>query len=165
MKFRDKLQMEHPEYVSQDYAGGCMGCPADYGYERKSNCCFVSFGNEDVCTSCWGREMLGTRDQTNKSVEQLLDTNFSQLIKDSEQQHPKVYAPMNSRKTTGEILIECAKMIAYECKQKPNCDSCVFLDNDNSCVLTDENGGVFPEAWMVPFATLEDLDKEGEVDG
>ena len=32
MTYREKLQQEHPEYVSDGYAGGCKGCPKGYGY-------------------------------------------------------------------------------------------------------------------------------------
>ncbi len=33
MTFKEKLKQEHPEYVDNyKYAGGCRGCPHDYGY-------------------------------------------------------------------------------------------------------------------------------------
>ena len=34
MTFREKLQIDHPEYVSGEWANGCRGCPKDYGYEE-----------------------------------------------------------------------------------------------------------------------------------
>lgn len=52
MTFREKLEQEHPEYVTELYNGGCNGCPSDYGYEEKYNCSpLIS------CGRCWNREM------------------------------------------------------------------------------------------------------------
>lgn len=148
MTFREKLQMEHPECIGNQYDGGCKGCPNDYGYEEESNKdCF-----KKSCAECWDRVIPGT-ETAKKSVEQLLEEHFS------ERNEPlPEYIPANPQKTTGSILLECAKTIAYVCKQNQNCDNCVFLDNDNACVLA-PNGDLFPEGWMIPIATLEDLEK------
>lgn len=35
MTFKEKLQQEHPEYVSDRFAGGCEKCPHTYGYEEE----------------------------------------------------------------------------------------------------------------------------------
>lgn len=68
MTFREKLMQEHPECVSENYGGGCIGCPKCYGYEEHCNpSCVVS---EVTCTECWDREIPGTEpteDPTNPS--------------------------------------------------------------------------------------------------
>lgn len=39
MKYIEKLKEEHPERVSDEFAGGCEGCPEDYGYESRDEYC------------------------------------------------------------------------------------------------------------------------------
>lgn len=63
MTFREKLKMEHPERINPDAAGGCVGCPALYGYEdRSGGCCHKHPGDlfKMSCTDCWNREIPGT---------------------------------------------------------------------------------------------------------
>lgn len=54
MTYREKLMQEHPDRVSEIYAGGCEGCPSDYGYNAVRPCWF-STGKE--CRACWDQEM------------------------------------------------------------------------------------------------------------
>ena len=51
MTFKEKLKEEHPEKVDERCAGGCIGCPSNYGYEENYNC------NGVTCKDCWNREM------------------------------------------------------------------------------------------------------------
>lgn len=46
MTCREKLAIEHPEKIGS-YAGGCKGCPHDYGYAEKQ--C------DGHCRKCWDR--------------------------------------------------------------------------------------------------------------
>lgn len=57
MTCREKLAIEHPEYIDKDaYAGGCYRCPHHYGYLQKPDYC--SGGDIEVfCRCCWNREM------------------------------------------------------------------------------------------------------------
>lgn len=56
MTCREKLAMEHPEEICEDYTGGCYGCPHHYQYmERPEQCSFGGSGK--VCTDCWDREI------------------------------------------------------------------------------------------------------------
>lgn len=59
MTCREKLKIEHPEYVNDVYAGGCKCCPYCYGYMGKPNYC-EDFGDEIFCRNCWNREIPGT---------------------------------------------------------------------------------------------------------
>ena len=54
MTFRAKLKEEHPEKIDERCAGGCIGCPSNYGYEENYNC------NGVTCKDCWNREMPNT---------------------------------------------------------------------------------------------------------
>lgn len=67
MKFREKLAMEHPEHIGNQYLGGCMGCPYYYGYEtreQKNKICDTL-----TCQKCWDREIPDTEKQeTNEMV-------------------------------------------------------------------------------------------------
>lgn len=58
MTCREKLRLEHPEFVGDNYVGGCGGCPHDYGYLPKPVEC--SLTSLSFCTHCWDREIPGT---------------------------------------------------------------------------------------------------------
>ena len=65
MTCREKLKLEHPECVNNIYAGGCFGCPTEYGYlPASSHCDLVSLlvmskeDEDDVCVKCWNKEAL-----------------------------------------------------------------------------------------------------------
>lgn len=55
MTCREKLAIEHPEYVDNLFKGGCRLCPSSYGYlpDPSDNC------NRDDCDcgDCWDREI------------------------------------------------------------------------------------------------------------
>ena len=56
MKFREKLNQEHPEFVGAVFGAGCCGCPMDYGYESmQPGLCESGISNQ--CRICWDREM------------------------------------------------------------------------------------------------------------
>lgn len=60
MKYIEKLKEDHPECVSDEFAGGCEGCPEDYGYESQDDCCpagLEGLGIEVACRKCWEREI------------------------------------------------------------------------------------------------------------
>lgn len=63
MTFREKLALEHSEYVSESFTGGCRHCPVDYGYEHvlPDDCTEMS------CRECWDRE-IPTEQPTNKCL-------------------------------------------------------------------------------------------------
>lgn len=50
MTFKERLEMEHPEYINYSCGGGCWGCPYEYGYEEPRDCSLD-------CTECWNREI------------------------------------------------------------------------------------------------------------
>lgn len=55
--FRERLMKEHPDCVSSIFAGGCKGCPSDYGYESCRDALRACKGTDRDCTACWDREM------------------------------------------------------------------------------------------------------------
>lgn len=71
MTCREKLKIQHPEYVVHDYisdkesiglfgsnyAGGCKGCPSNYGYLDEPEWCD---GTSSRCAECWDREIPET---------------------------------------------------------------------------------------------------------
>ena len=55
---REKLGMEHPECVNEEYCGGCVGCPDQYGYlPPPSLCDLFRCPSEESCSRCWDREI------------------------------------------------------------------------------------------------------------
>lgn len=57
MTFREKLAQEHSGRVGEKYAGGCLGCPYDYGYESFKNSKQVCRDIPTSCEACWNREI------------------------------------------------------------------------------------------------------------
>lgn len=55
--FRDMLKKEHPVYVSEDFVGGCRGCPWWYDYSDKTTL-ICEGGDEERCRKCWDREYI-----------------------------------------------------------------------------------------------------------
>lgn len=62
MTFRELLQIEHPDMVDEKWAGGCYGCPCDFGYESGAvkdglcRLCRLTDDWRDNCRRCWDRE-------------------------------------------------------------------------------------------------------------
>lgn len=55
MTCRERLSLEHPDYVGSNYDGGCKGCPSDHLYADDPEYC--SDGPcSSVCGKCWDRE-------------------------------------------------------------------------------------------------------------
>lgn len=53
MTYKEKVALEHPEHIGDNYAGGVYMCPDIFGYEAHSDCTAC---NND-CAACWNREM------------------------------------------------------------------------------------------------------------
>ena len=63
MTYREKLKLEHPGLINDTCAGGCSGCPHDYGYCDYSDglCYKAGFkAGEWSCKACWDREIEET---------------------------------------------------------------------------------------------------------
>lgn len=63
MTFKEKLIKEHPGCISKFHAGGCIGCPASYGYETIEDSGCLRQPNDvsdERCTACWNRTIPGT---------------------------------------------------------------------------------------------------------
>lgn len=74
MTCREKLKLEHPELIDDDYyLGGCVGCPSDHGYlPDPGEFCPI---DEENCRACWDREI--------PEEEHTVDATVEPVIKDS----------------------------------------------------------------------------------
>lgn len=96
MTCREKLKMEHPEYAIKDYisdkeslgvfgsyyAGGCKGCPSNYGYLDEPEWCD---GTSSGCAECWDREIPEasepkTEDDSNHSGSDGIHSAISDIL-------------------------------------------------------------------------------------
>jgi hypothetical protein len=73
MTCREKLAIEHPEKIDKFAAGGCCGCPSEYGYLHRDvriNCSCLTRDDNGMfllplemidrrCRECWDREAVG----------------------------------------------------------------------------------------------------------
>lgn len=68
MKLREKLAQEHPENINEDFMGGCIGCPASYGY---SNMSLLICGphNDEKCRKCWDKEYIPPEEKSDENVD------------------------------------------------------------------------------------------------
>ena len=58
MTCREKLKMEHPEYINEKWEGGCFRCPSSYKYlPNPDYCANPDRCHEDNCKRCWDREI------------------------------------------------------------------------------------------------------------
>lgn len=69
MTCREKLKLEHPEYIDSAYGGGCFGCPEDYGYHTHA----CDYEPTD-CKDCWNREIPGTEKAEESTTPRILDS-------------------------------------------------------------------------------------------
>ena len=56
MTHREKAAQEQPEYISDKFVGGVLGCPHDIGYCAATGC----QGDGETCRKCWDSEIPGT---------------------------------------------------------------------------------------------------------
>lgn len=73
MTCREKLKIEHPEFVNSRHCGGCRGCPNTYGYlPRSKTLCgghsYCVWGRE-TCTKCWDQEVEEPTTNTTAATE------------------------------------------------------------------------------------------------
>ena len=81
MTYREKLQQEHPECVSDNYAGGCKGCPSSYEYGPEDSLsgetCIAWQKSVEarkyLCRQCWDREIPGEPAATVPDVDGVLE--------------------------------------------------------------------------------------------
>lgn len=78
MTCREKLAKEHPECISDKYAGGCLFCPAIFEYLGKPSYC-PGYSDEEKCTMCWDREIP----ETEKSKPDISWEQIKELIDDA----------------------------------------------------------------------------------
>ena len=57
MTCREKLMLERPDLVDEQYSGGCCGCPSMRGYLSDPDVCGTRVMNDDDCRRCWDREI------------------------------------------------------------------------------------------------------------
>ena len=79
MTCREKLKMEHPEYVNDVYAGGCDWCPHMYGYLERPGYCEHK-EDRDRCTKCWDREIPEFKKDTytlELTQKELMELNYA----------------------------------------------------------------------------------------
>lgn len=76
MTFLEKLKLEHPDKVREDY---CHGCPCAYGYEDPEGGYRAVCGGD--CEKCWNREISGSEEQI--SIEKLTNSDIHKIIDDA----------------------------------------------------------------------------------
>lgn len=77
MTCREKLQLEHPEFVSDFYDGGCSGCPHEYGYLPIPDGCGSGGWDGITCTACWDREIPETENNIKKENKTMANSKMT----------------------------------------------------------------------------------------
>lgn len=72
MTLREKLELEHPECINENFHGGCKDCPSMYGYcDKNDEMCDVKTCTDELCRRCWNRNYEGELTPQEKRIEQL----------------------------------------------------------------------------------------------
>lgn len=73
MTCREKLALEHPEYIMPFMHGGCCGCPSDFDYradpkpQKCSKRLVKDWDKKDkACRECWDRPLDEVRSNAGK---------------------------------------------------------------------------------------------------
>jgi hypothetical protein len=74
MTCREKLAIEHPDFVGNEYVGGCMNCPDTYGYLEPPYSDCPKPAGETACRWCWDREIPEKCDCYVEDTERCLGT-------------------------------------------------------------------------------------------
>ena len=68
MTCREKLKMEHPDELSEQWTGGCFGCPdtdtRKYIETEQTSCHGTRRSSCERCTECWDTEIPDTEPTT-----------------------------------------------------------------------------------------------------
>lgn len=62
MTCRERLALEHPEFVGPQFGAGCFGCPHNYGYLPEPSGCHDIVAFNGGCNACWDRELTEERE-------------------------------------------------------------------------------------------------------
>ena len=111
MTCREKLAIEHPEDICEDYNGSCAKCPHDYGYlDKPISCGFPTPILKQIrCDDCWDREIP---ENTETKIE---DENMSWTI---EHETKKENNSMSNSKKTKAMLQEEIEQLRQELSDK-----------------------------------------------
>ena len=99
MTYRERLTMEHPEFVGENLIGGCKGCPTTYGYVPEGS---ISCHDYSSCTECWDREILESakaivcnerNGMTSETFNKLLDELDGNSLETLKQKNAKYASP------------------------------------------------------------------------
>ena len=74
MTCREKLKIEHPKYIDEEYSGGCKGCPHNYGYLPAPDRC-----SKTNCTKCWDRVIPET--EPDIDIQKLYNEQWERMAK------------------------------------------------------------------------------------
>ena len=83
MTCREKLKIEHPEFINPFHFGGCFDCPITYGYLPKSKrLCGGDYSdfNHETCTKCWDQEVEETETYDYHAYAKHLRMKYEALI-------------------------------------------------------------------------------------
>ena len=90
MTCRERLAIEHPDYVSKyRYSGGCVSCPSTYGYMDNPDDC-----DSATCYECWDREIPEpAKGMTSETLNKLLDELDGNSLETLKQKNAKYASP------------------------------------------------------------------------
>lgn len=72
MTCRERLAIEHPDRISDDHWGGCLGCPSEFGYLPDPKECPKEHMVDDfdkTCRECWDREIPEKKESQDSKID------------------------------------------------------------------------------------------------
>ena len=110
MTCREKLKMEHPNWVIDRCMGGCLGCPHDYGYlDKNYNICdgrpaFIK------CKECWDREIPDT-EAVETEEPKLEPIDYHHVFNEMAKKHRAAYDSYKCMGFTDEQAFELVRIL------------------------------------------------------
>ena len=94
MTCREKLMLEHPDRIGDQWQGGCNGCPSMRGYLEDPP---ESWCKDYRCTECWDREIPETDISNNEKENETMAVTVpvgkmtkAQLLEEIERAHAHI---------------------------------------------------------------------------
>ena len=90
MTYREKLTMEHPEFVGANLIGGCKGCPTTYGYVPEGS---ISCHDEVTLELTGSKKKDPPKGMTTETFNKLLDELDGNSLETLKQKNAKYASP------------------------------------------------------------------------
>lgn len=135
--FKERLMCEHPEYVDEKYAGGCMLCPHQYRYEKMKESiknCEINGGKG--CGYCWNRMIPEIPEE--ESVKMKFKAGDKVRVRDWDDMKEEFGTTKNGDINLSTVFTKSMSKLCGNIVTIRGVYRGFYLINNNNCEWTDE---------------------------